>query len=71
MAKYMGQEKQSKTEEHSNVLQMVGKVDLRSRDTSGEVVKAALRLCLWHGGEWVELGSKSRRVVGQEEHDSS
>lgn len=53
------------------MLQMVGKVALRSRDTSGEVEKAALRLCWWHGGERVELGSKSRRAVEQEERDLS
>jgi hypothetical protein len=48
----------------SNVRQVVAKVNLRSRDTSGKAKKVGRGLCLWLGGRRAELGSKSRHVVG-------
>ncbi len=47
--------------------QAVGKVDPSSRDTIGKAEKAGRSLCLWLGGGRVELGSKSRHVVGYED----
>lgn len=47
----------------SRVQQAVGRVDWRSRDTTGKAEKAR-GLCLWLGGRRAELGSTSRRVIG-------